>query len=197
MEELILLFVEWLREFSYFGILIALTFEFVPAELVLPLAGYSVYQGVMNFWLVVLAGTIGGTLGPLTLYALGRFGGRRFLTSFGKYFFIREKELTKAERFFDKHGGIVAFTARFLPGIRTIISIPCGLAKMNVTSFSLYTFAATLPITYCYVYMGFKLGTRWQDIAQIANRFMYIVVIIIIATIIIYVMLHTRENRKT
>lgn len=69
--------IEFLKGFSYFGIMLALSFEFIPAELVLPLAGYWVYQGDFNYYLVVLAGTIGGVIGPITLYCLGRFGGRR------------------------------------------------------------------------------------------------------------------------
>ena len=172
MEDLIIEFIEFLKGLSYFGVLIALTFEFVPAELVLPLAGYWVYQGDMNLWLVVLAGTIGGTFGPLTLYTLGRYGGRPFLLKYGKYFFIKEKQLNKADEFFEKHGGKVAFTARFLPGVRTLISIPCGMAKMNVWVFSIYTFIAMLPITFLYVYLGFKLGPQWKEVGALANGYL-------------------------
>ncbi|MCA1031248.1 DedA family protein [Bacillus timonensis] len=172
MEHLILQFVEFLKSFSYLGVMLALTFEFVPAELVLPLAGYWVFQGDMNLWLVVLAGTIGGTFGPLTLYALGRYGGRPFILKYGKYFFIREKQLEKADEFFEKHGAKVAFTARFLPGVRTLISIPCGMAKMNVWIFSLYTFIAMLPITFMYVYLGYKMGPRWKEVGSLANEYL-------------------------
>ena len=73
----------------------ALTFEFIPAEVVLPMVGYWVYEGDMNFWLAVLAGTLGGTTGPLTLYALGYYGGRPLLIKYGKYFFIKEVQIQK------------------------------------------------------------------------------------------------------
>ena len=72
----------------------ALTFEFIPAEVVLPMVGYIVYEGDMNFWLAVLAGTLGGTTGPLTLYALGYYGGRPLLIKYGKYF-IKEVQIQK------------------------------------------------------------------------------------------------------
>ncbi len=102
MDELILTIVENFKELSYIGIMLALTIEFVPAEIVLPLAGYWVYQGDMTLFGTVLAGTIGGTFGPLTLYALGRFGGRPFILKYGKYFFINEEKLSKADEFFEK-----------------------------------------------------------------------------------------------
>ncbi|MFZ3589584.1 DedA family protein [Bacillus sp. DJP31] len=188
MEELALSFIEFLKQFSYLGILIALTFEFIPAELVLPLAGFWVYEGDMKYWLVVLAGTIGGTTGPLTLYALGRFGGRPFLIKYGKYLFIKEKQINKADEFFEKHGGIVAFSARFLPGVRTLISIPCGMAKMNVWLFSIFTFVAMLPITAFYVYLGFQLGPRWKDVGSIADQYLFPIAIGMVVFIVLYFM---------
>lgn len=172
MEELIMNLIETFKQFSYLGILLALTIEFVPAEVILPLAGYWVYQGDMNLWLVVLAGTIGGTTGPLTLYALGRYAGRPFIIKYGRYFFIKEKQLEKADAFFEKYGASVAFTARFLPGVRTIISIPCGMAKMNVITFSVYTFLAMFPITFLYVYLGFILGPKWEQVGSLAKQYL-------------------------
>jgi membrane protein DedA with SNARE-associated domain len=194
MEQLILEFVQFLKGLSYLGIMIALTFEFVPAELVLPLAGYWVYQGGMNFWLVVLAGTVGGTFGPLTLYALGRWGGRPFLEKYGKYFFIKEQQLEAADHFFHRHGGIVAFTARFLPGLRTIISIPCGMAKMNVWTFSVYTFVAMFPITFLYVYLGYKLGPRWKDVGHLADQYLLPMLLMILVVIVVYIFIKKRTK---
>ncbi|MGQ0454592.1 VTT domain-containing protein, partial [Bacillus sp. SS-TM] len=106
----------------------------------------------MNFWLAVLAGTLGGTTGPLTLYALGYYGGRPLLIKYGKYFFIKEEQIQKADDFFEKYGPVVAFVGRFVPGVRTLISVPCGMAKMNIWKFSIYTFVAMFPLTTLYVY---------------------------------------------
>src|SRR5690606_19724442 len=91
MEVLILQMMEALKSLSYFGIMLALTFEFVPAELVLPLAGYWVYEGDLVLYGAILAGSIGGVLGPLTLYALGRYGGRPMVIKYGKYFLVKEE----------------------------------------------------------------------------------------------------------
>ncbi|MFC5612999.1 DedA family protein [Bacillus sp. 7586-K] len=166
--------------------MLALTIEFVPAEIVLPLAGYWVYQGDMTLFGTVLAGTVGGTFGPLTLYALGRFGGRPFILKYGKYFFINEEKLSKADEFFEKNGGMVAFTARFLPGVRTLISIPCGMAKMNVWIFSIYTFLAMLPITFIYVFLGLKLGDRWKDVGELANTYILPIGIGVLVLFVLY-----------
>lgn len=196
LEELILTLVENFKELSYFGIMLALTIEFVPAELVLPLAGFWVYEGDMTLWGTVLAGTVGGTLGPLTLYAVGRYGGRPFLLKYGKYFFINEEKLIKSDEFFDRNGAMVAFTARFLPGIRTLISIPCGMAKMNVWIFSIYTFIAMLPITFIYVYLGFKLGERWEDVGALANKYILPIGLTVLFIFIAYKII-TRKKRKS
>lgn len=147
MEEWILQLIEYFKQLSYFGITIALTFEFIPAELVLPLVGYWVYQGDMNLYLAILFGSIGGVTGPLTLYFLGKYGGRPLVLKFGKYFFIREKDILKSEEFFRRYGLGIAFFGRFIPGIRTAISLPCGLMKMNIWKFILYTYIAMLPVT--------------------------------------------------
>lgn len=188
MEEIILSFVNYLKQFSYFGIIIALTFEFVPAEIVLPLTGYWVYNGDFNYVLAVIAGTIGGTTGPLTLYALGYYGGRPFLEKYGKYFFIKNKQLDSADHFFQKYGAFVAFLGRFIPGVRTVISIPCGVAKMNVWIFSFYTFIAMLPITAIYIYVGVLLGEHWHKASEIVSRYMLPLGIGIVAVIVVTIL---------
>ncbi|MGG0187128.1 DedA family protein [Bacillus rhizoplanae] len=172
MEQLILDFINYLKQFSYFGVIFALTFEFVPAEIVLPLVGYWVYEGDMNFWIAVLAGTIGGTTGPLTLYAIGYYGGRPLLLKYGKYFFIKEEQIQKADDFFAKYGPVVAFTGRFIPGVRTLISVPCGMAKMNIVQFTIYTFVAMVPVTTLYIYVGMKLGPHWQKAGAMVDQYM-------------------------
>lgn len=184
MESLIMDMIEAFKSLSYFGVLLALTFEFIPAEVVLPLAGYWVYEGERNMILTILAGSIGGVTGPLTLYALGKYGGRPLVLKFGKYFLVKDEQLNKAEYFFDKYGGGIAFFGRFVPGIRTAISLPCGILKMNIWKFILYTYLAMLPVTTIYVYLGYKLGPQWEQagaiFAQYANFLLIPIVLIVI-----------------
>ncbi|MGM9923750.1 MAG: DedA family protein [Bacillus sp. (in: firmicutes)] len=173
MSDYILMFIEFFQQFSYFGVLLALCFEFIPAEIVLPMAGYWVSQGDFNIHLLALAGTVGGTIGPITLYALGRYGGRPLVVKYGKYFLVNDKQIKAADQFFDKYGPGVAFFARFLPVVRTAISIPCGMMKMSLTKFSMYTFIAMYPITYFYLYLGFKLGENWEQAGQVFDKYAF------------------------
>ncbi|MED4826715.1 DedA family protein [Bacillus atrophaeus] len=193
-EALVMQLIEAFKSLSYFGIFLALCIEFIPAEIVLPLAGYWVSKGDMTLIGVIIAGSLGGVAGPLTLYWIGRYGGRPFLERFGKYIFIKPEALDKSDQFFQKHGGFVAFSGRFLPGVRTLISIPCGIAKMNVWAFSVYTFLAMLPITFVYVYLGVKLGQNWKEVGSILDQYMLPAGICIVLVFAIY--LFTKKKKK-
>lgn len=190
-------FILFLKQFSYFGVLFALCFEFVPAEIVLPLAGYWIYQGDFNIHLMALAASIGGAIGPMTLYALGRYGGRPVILKYGKFFLINEKQVNASDRFFNKFGSSVAFFARFLPVVRTAISIPCGMARMSFLKFSLYTFLATYPITYLYLYLGYKLGPHWKEAAGLFNQYMKPIVLVLLLCFLIIIALKIFKKRIT
>ncbi|MTH54376.1 DedA family protein [Bacillus mangrovi] len=194
MEAIILQMIEAFKELSYLGIMLSLTFEFIPAELVLPLAGYWVYEGDMNLYGAIFAGSVGGVLGPLTLYALGRYGGRAAIIKFGKYCFIKEEHIAKSDQFFVKYGGSVAFLGRFIPGVRTAVSIPCGMAKMNVWKFIFYTYIAMLPVTAVYVYLGYALGTQWEQAGEIFSQYANYLLIPIVLFIVWMVVKRRKMN---
>lgn len=195
-EEFVLSMIMVFKSLGYFGVLLALCFEFVPAEIVLPLAGFWVANGEFNYVGMVIAGTIGGTIGPLTLYALGRYGGRPLVIKYGKYFLINERQVDASDRFFEKYGAGVAFFARFLPVVRTAISVPCGMAKMNVWKFAIYTFSAMLPITALYIYLGMKLGENWEEASALFSEYMTPVIIVIAAGIIVYAGIQVYKKKR-
>ncbi len=195
MEQLLLELLEWFKDLSYLGVFIALCIEFIPAELVLPLAGFWVSEGEMRFWGVVIAGSLGGVVGPLTLYSIGRFGGRPLLETYGKYVFMNKDNLEKADQFFQSHGAFVAFSARFLPGVRTLISVPCGMAKMNPWIFSLYTFLAMAPISFFYVYFGVELGENWTEVKGLLQQYLVPFGIGLVIVFLIYLLVtHRKRN---
>lgn len=193
--EHVIQFIDFLKQFSYIGIIILLTSETIPSEIILPMVGYWVYQGDMNFYLAVLSGIIGGTTGPLGLYAIGRFGGRPFILKYGKYFLIKEKHIDASDVFFQKYGYIVAFIGRFIPGIRTAISIPCGISKMNVWVFGLYTITAMIPISTLYVYLGLKLGENWDEVGPILSAYLTPIGISIFILLIIYMIIKFLKSK--
>ncbi|MEK4628423.1 MAG: DedA family protein [Solibacillus sp.] len=186
LDTIIMSMVEFFKGFGYFGVLLALCFEFIPAEIVLPLAGYWISQGEFNYVLMVIAGTVGGTIGPLTLYAVGRYGGRPIVLKYGKFFLVNEKQINAADKFFAKYGAGVAFFGRFMPVVRTAISVPCGMTKMNVWKFTFYTFTAMLPITALYVYLGIKLGENWEQAGALFKDYLQPFVIVIVVVAVIY-----------
>jgi membrane protein DedA with SNARE-associated domain len=160
-----------LTDLGYAGIALALMIEVIPSELVLSYAGFMVNAGKLSFIGAFLSGVIGGTLAQLFLYWLGYYGGRPFFEKYGRYLLIQQKHLTAAETWFDKHGTIVIFTARFIPIVRHAISIPAGITRMPLSTFTLYTFAAMLPWTLLFMVIGMELGTHWEHIEVIGIRY--------------------------
>ncbi len=196
MGHFILQTLEWFGSFGYAGIVIGLAIEVIPSEIVLGFAGYLVQNGDLNYWLAVLAGTIGGVVAQLILYALGRYGGRPFVDRFGKYLLIKPKHVALAETWFQRYGNGVVFSARFIPVVRHAISIPAGMVKMNVWKFTLYTAVAAVPWSMFFIYIGMKLGQNWSTIKEQTK--MYTLPIIAGAFLIgiIYMLFVSRSKKK-
>jgi membrane protein DedA with SNARE-associated domain len=143
-------FIQWcLEHLNYWTIMILMTIEssFIPfpSEIVVPPAAYkAAINDEMNIFLVVLFATVGANLGALINYYLAKWLGRpivyKFANSrFGHICLIDEEKVKRAEMYFDKHGAISTFIGRLIPGIRQLISIPAGLARMKLGPFLLYT----------------------------------------------------------
>jgi len=180
---------------GYSGIALAMAIESanipLPSEIIMPFSGFLVSTGQFTFWGAVLAGTIGGTLGSLASYALGFYGGekvvRKFIKKYGIYLLIYEYELDEAEHWFKKHGQLVTFTARLLPVIRTFISLPAGISKMEVKKFAFFaalgTFIWCIPLTY----LGKILGDNWNTLGQYFHKFDIAIVVLGLLVVTWYV----------
>jgi len=125
--------------------LIESTFMPLPSELVIPFAAYKAAQGDLNVFLVILFGTIGALSGSLINYSLAYYLGRPLVYKFagskiGRMFLLSEEKVAHAEAYFVRNGKSSTFIGRLVPGVRHLISIPAGLAKMNLRDFMLYTF---------------------------------------------------------
>jgi membrane protein DedA with SNARE-associated domain len=196
-HETILHILTQLTDLGYLGIALALMIEVIPSELVLSYAGFMVNAGKISFIGAFLSGVIGGTLAQLFLYWLGYYGGRPFFEKYGKYLLIQQKHLSAAEKWFDKHGTIVIFTARFIPIVRHAISIPAGITRMPLSTFSLYTFAAMLPWTLLFMVIGMELGTHWEHIEVIGVRYIKpLGVIAVLGTFLYLFFSYWRNKRK-
>ena len=151
---------------GYSGIVLLMAIESacipLPSEIIMPFSGYLVSRGEMNLWLVGLAGAVGCVVGSWVAYYAGMYGGRPFIEKYGRYILLSRHDLDLADRWFAKYGELIVFTARLLPAIRTFIAFPAGVARMNMTRFTIYTFAGSFPWCLGLAYIGQKLGEQWD-----------------------------------
>jgi len=155
---------------GYLGVLILMTFESacipIPSEIIMPFSGFLVSTGKFSLIWVTLAGASGNLIGATITYIIGYYGGRPFVLKYGKYFFIKEKEVHHAEKFFARWGDFAVFIARNLPIVRTFISLPAGVAEMNFPKFVLYSFIGSIPWCFALAYLGYLLGSNWMIIRK-------------------------------
>ena len=164
-----------------------------PSELIMPLAGWLLIQAKGgSVWWVLLAGFYGGMgnlLGSWVAYWISMKGGRPLLLKYGKYVLMSNDEVDKAETWFNKYGEWAVFIGRLLPVVRTFISIPAGLARMNLWRFSLYTFAGSFIWSLGLAYGGFLLGENWEDLRAVMRPF-DIPILLILAAGAIWLLVH-------
>ena len=178
----------------------------IPSELVLPFAGFLVGDGVAiepltgqawSYWLVVLAGTIGATVGALIAYAIGAWGGRPILERWGRYLGISAADLDRAETFFERHGEAASFFGRMIPVIRSLVSFAAGVARMPVGRFTIFTFLGSLPFTALLVFAGLQLGANWEEVGAILKRFEYAIVAVLVVIALAWIWFRIIKPRRS
>lgn len=185
---------------GYVGVLVAMAIESamipLPSELILPFAGFLVSDPAQiepltgepwNFWLAVIAGTVGNTTGSLIAYAIGAYGGRPFLERYGRYLLIRHHEIELADRFFQRWGVPTVFFSRMLPIVRTFISFPAGVARMPLGTFVLFSTLGAIPWSIALVYAGTVLGANWVEIREILQPFDLLIAVSVAAGVTLFV----------
>lgn len=204
-EKIFFLVKDLISSLGYFGIAGAMMIESMciplPSEMVLPLAGFMVADGKVDLWLANAAVAIGSMIGSLIAYTVGFYGGRPFILKYGKYFFVSEEHFYKAENTFNRYGSAAVFFGRLLPVIRTFISLPAGMAKMNLKKFVLFSLAGMLPWNFILIFLGYKLGQQYETVARpIFKRFEYVVmgaiVLIILFLIFRAIIKHKKQARS-
>lgn len=185
---------------GYFGIFAMMflesTFFPFPSEVAMIPAGYLAFQGKMNVWLAILAGTSGSLAGALFNYYLARSLGRKLLVKYGRYVFIKEQNIEKLENFFQKHGHISTFTGRLIPGIRQLISLPAGLSRMNVIQFSTYTtLGAGIWVTIL-AGIGYFAGANEELWKSYLKEITLGIFILLILGVTLYILNQKKKNRS-
>ena len=184
---------------GYLGIILLMGIESacipLPSEIIMPFSGYLVFRGDFGLWEVGLAGAFGCLVGSVPAYYLGLYGGRPLIERYGKYVLISQRDLDLADRWFTRYGDLAIFFSRLLPVVRTFISFPAGVARMNFTRFVIYTFIGSFPWCLGLAYIGMKLGQNWNTLGVYFHRF-DIVIGGLIALGVIYYLWHHWKGRR-
>jgi len=193
---------EWyMANLNYFSIALLMaiesTFLPLPSEVVIPFAAYKAGQGDLNVFIVVLMGTMGALTGSLINYTLAYYLGRPIVYKFagsklGKMFLLSEEKVKHAEEYFIRNGKTSTFIGRLVPGIRHLISIPAGLAKMNLRDFMLFTFIGAGMWNVILAIIGYYLYAVREQIFPYVGHILFAVGFIFV----VYLIIKARKNGK-
>lgn len=186
-----------MEQFGYFGIALLILLENVfppiPSEVILTFGGFMTTKSDLTVLGVVVASTIGSVGGAVILYWIGRILNveriERIIEKWGKYLRLTKEDVRKADAWFDKYGPWTVFFCRFIPLIRSLISIPAGMSGMNQWLFLVLTTIGTLIWNLVLVLVGAKVGDNWHQIVNymdVYSNFMYAVIAIGIIVFVIW-----------
>ncbi len=161
---------EIMRNFGYLGLFLLLLVENlfppIPSEVILPLAGFLVGRGEFGFLGALVASTAGALVGAFILYAVGRWGGRTAILRYGRILRFTNKDLDRADDWFERYGAWIVLFARLIPGIRSVISVPAGALKMPLLQFTLLTTAGSALWNTLLISLGMFLGRNWPVVSE-------------------------------
>jgi membrane protein DedA with SNARE-associated domain len=169
----------------------------VPSEAVMPFAGFTVAEGTLSWAGVITAATLGSLVGSCIGYAIGRFGGRPFLSRFGKYLLLDESDLAMTGRFFQRRGSLTIFISRFIPVVRHLISIPAGIAEMNLVPFSVFTVIGAGLWSSFLTWVGFVLRKNWATVLRYSHLIDIVVLVLLGGLVVLYVLRHLLRRRRS
>jgi len=166
----------------------------------MPFSGFLASTGRFDLNLVVLVGALGNLAGSLIAYGVGYWGRerfvRRFIRKWGKWILVSEEELDESEHLLNKYKDFVVLGSRMIPGIRTVISLPCGVAKLPLLRFSILTFFGSLVWCYLLAWVGLILGQNWETLGPLFHQVDALIVLGIVVIVGFYVYYKIKKNRK-
>ncbi len=184
---------------GYLGLALLLVaenlFPPIPSEIVLPLAGFLVGRGDLNFWGAFIAATSGSVLGALILYALGRRGGRWLILRYGSWLRVDKQRLDRAEGWFRSYGDWVVLFARIVPVARSIISIPAGTAKMSLARFVVLTTIGSALWNALLIGAGVILGANWALVQDWVSSYSNAVLVVATVAVAVFLFLYPFRRR--
>ena len=193
-------FLNFIDQWGYFAVALLMGLENacvpIPSELILGFAGYLIFAGRMTFAGAMWAGMVGGVLGSIFAYEVGRRGGRPFVDRYGKYFFVKPSHVDLAQRWFDKYGLKAVFFSRMLPVVRTFISLPAGFARMDRVKFLVLTILGSLPWTALILWLGQLLGEGWAIMMKVGHEISIIFVVLCIVAGAVFYLRYRKKHKR-
>ena len=171
-----------------------------PSELIMPLAGWMLIKakGLSVLWVFAAGGygALGNTIGSVVAYYAGMWAGRPLILKYGKYVLLSRHDLDMTDRWFSRSGTWTVLVSRVLPVVRTYISLPAGIAKMNIWKFIIYTFIGSFVWSTGLAYGGYLLGEHWETLRNAMRPFDPIIIALILALIGLYIYRHLKHRRE-
>jgi len=210
-------FARWVQgliaDLGYPGLFVLIVLEStmvpIPSLLVMPFAGFLATEAggrslgldgpLFSLWLILVINSTAAITGSLLSYWLGRAGGKPLLLKYGKWVFVRAKDIERTEAYFQRHGGATVLIARFLPVVRHLISIPAGIARMPLPKFLTQTFLGSTIWGGGLMVLGYVLGSQWEDVATKLKRIDLVIAGLIVLAILalgIRFVIRRRRERK-
>ena len=204
MEELV---ISIMNQFGYFGIFFLIFIENIfppiPSEVVLLFGGFMTTYSKLNLFGMIIFSTLGSVVGAIVLYYIGKILNKERLKKIvsgkiGKILRLKASDIEKADKWFDTKGNKTVFFCRFIPVVRSLISIPAGMSEMIMSKFLLYTVTGSLIWNTVLLFVGSKVGENWKKIEAIMSQYSHIILIILMIGFIGFVIYHfSRKKQKT
>lgn len=203
MQQFILHIIE---QFGYFGvfflILIENVFPPIPSEVILLFSGFFSSYTSLSVFYMILASTLGSFLGAIILYYIGKIFNKERLKKivngrFGKILFLKEKDIDKADEWFDNKGNKSVFFCRFVPIVRSLISIPAGMSEMPMGKFIIYTICGSMIWNTVLICLGYRLGSNWGYVLTILDKYQMVVIVILVIIFGYVIIKFYRKKRKS
>ena len=178
----------------FLGMVLEAVIIIIPSELILATGGILAGKGIFNFGLAFAMGLLGSVFCAVVIYAMGYFGGRAFIKTYGKFFFMKEEDIEKCDTWFNKYGVWASLIGRNFPIVRTLISLPMGVSRVPFFKFLIYTTIGSIPWTFAFVYVGYALGNNWIILDNFVHKLK--IPIYILLGILIIKFLYTKFKKK-
>lgn len=203
MQQFILHIIE---HFGYFGIffliLIENVFPPIPSEVILLFSGFFSSYTSLSVFYMILASTLGSFLGAIILYYIGKIFNKERLKKIvngrlGKILFLKENDIDKADEWFDNKGNKSVFFCRFVPIVRSLISIPAGMSEMPMGKFIIYTICGSMIWNTVLICLGYRLGSNWEYVLTILDKYQMVVIVILVIIFGYVIIKFYRKKRKS